>query len=91
MSGDPSIAPTCLTDVRYQARLATTRPRTNHRLQAIIKALKHRDKETIAIEARLRQTMIDRIGGPQGVPADDEPATGSLTLTNDQESRPDAE
>ena len=45
-------------------------------------------KETIAIEARLRQTMIDRIGDPQGVPADDEPATGTLTLTNDQESRP---
>ena len=71
--------------------LDRTAERTNHRLQAIIKALKHRDKETIAIEARLRQTMIDRIGDPQGVPADDEPATGTLTLTNDQESRPDAE
>ena len=71
--------------------LDRTAERTNHRLQAIIKALKQRDKETIAIEARLRQTMIDRIGDPQGVPADDEPATGTLTLTNDQESRPDAE
>ena len=55
--------------------------RTNHRLQAIIKALKQRDKETIAIEARLRQTMIDRIGDPQGVPADDEPATPSSHST----------
>ena len=71
--------------------LDRTAERTNHRLQAIIKALKQRDKETIAIEARLRQTMIDRIGDPQGVPADDEPANGTLTLTNDQESRPDAE
>ena len=71
--------------------LDRTAERTNHRLQAIIKALKQRDKETIAIEARLRQTMIDRIGNPQGVPADDEPVTGTLTLTNDQESRPDAE
>ena len=57
--------------------LDRTAERTNHRLQAIIKALKQRDKETIAIEARLRQTMIDRIGDPQGVPADDEPANGT--------------
>ena len=71
--------------------LDRTAERTNHRLQAIIKALKQRDKETIAIEARLRQTMIDRIGDPQGVPADDESANGTLTLTNDQESRADAE
>ena len=35
--------------------------------------------------------MIDRIGDPQGVPADDESANGTLTLTNDQESRADAE
>ena len=57
--------------------LDRTADRTNHRLQAIIKALKHRDKKTIAIEARLRQTMIDRIGDPQGVPADDDPANGT--------------
>ena len=57
--------------------LDRTAERTNHRLQAIIKALKQRDKETIAIEARLRQIMIDRIGDPQGVPADDEPANGT--------------
>ena len=60
--------------------LDRTAERTNHRLQAIIKALKHRDKETIAIEARLRQTMIDRIGDPQGVPADDDPANETRTV-----------
>ena len=48
--------------------LDRTAERTNHRLQAIIKALKQRDKETIAIEARLRQTMIDRIGESAGRP-----------------------
>ena len=68
--------PTCSTATNRTARppysrlyqtitnLDRTAERTNHRLQAIIKALKQRDKETIAIEARLRQTMIDRIGDP---------------------------
>ena len=60
--------------------LDRTAERTNHRLQAIIKALKQRDKETIAIEARLRQTMIDRIGDPQDVPADDDPANETRTV-----------
>ena len=62
--------------------LDRTADRTNHRLQAIIKALKHRDKETIAIEARLRQTMIDRIGDPLGVPADDGTSHATLTVAD---------
>ena len=54
--------------------------RAQRRIQAIMHALKTREKETRAIEARVRQTMIDRIGEPQGVPADDDPANGTLTV-----------
>ena len=40
--------------------------RAQRRIQAITAALKTRDTETRAIEARLRQTMTDRTGDPDG-------------------------
>ena len=59
--------------------LSNCAERAQRRIQAIMHALKTREKETRAIEARVRQTMTDRIGEPQGVPADDDPATGTRT------------
>ena len=60
--------------------LDRTAERTNHRLQAIIKALKERDKQTIAIEGRLRQTMIDLIGDLDGT--SDEPPSRKYTTAD---------
>ena len=45
--------------------------RAQRRIQAITAALKTRDTETRAIEARLRQTMTDRTGDPDGPSAAD--------------------
>ena len=59
--------------------LSNCAERAQRRIQAIMHALKTREKDTRAIEARLRQTMIHRIGEPQDVPADDDPATGTRT------------
>ena len=49
--------------------LSNCAERAQRRIQAIMHALKTRDKETRAIEARLRQTMIDLTGDPDGQPA----------------------
>ena len=43
--------------------------RAQRRIQAITAALKTRDTVTRAIEARLRQTMTDHTGDPDGQPA----------------------
>ena len=44
--------------------LSNCAERAQRRIQAIMHALKTRDKETRAIEARLRQTMTDLTGDP---------------------------
>ena len=49
--------------------LSNCAERAQRRIQAIMHALKDRDKETRAIEARLRQTMTDLTGDPDGQPA----------------------
>ena len=46
--------------------LSNVAERAQRRIQAITAALKTRDTETRAIEARLRQTMTDRTGDPDG-------------------------
>ena len=62
--------------------LDRTADRTNHRLQEIIKALKTRDKEMRAIEARWRQTMLNRIAEPPDGPAEAGPPNGTLTVAD---------
>ena len=46
--------------------LSNVAERAQRRIQAITAALKTRDTETRAIEARLRQAMTDRTGDPDG-------------------------